>query len=312
MNSELMVMYSCKVCGKPFESESYKAHEVRFGWGDEFDYIHCPHCNTVYIKNIPDDLGRYYSSNYYSLRERNTKKENTFLRRTARKYLLKYRMDGENFIGKLLSSKEKDAFNWIEPGMMNFNSSILDVGCGTGRVVLKLANSGFSNVQGIDPFLNHDIVYHVGNQDVNVFKKDVKDMTGTYDVITLMSVMEHFTDPHEAFRSLVKLMHKDSVLVMYLPVMSDFIWSHYGITGFQFADVPRHLFIYSEKALRNLAAQYGLKMIMSKSYFYVKALHDVYGNMALDIQKMDRAKLIRELIDKNDAGHVFAYFKRIE
>jgi 2-polyprenyl-3-methyl-5-hydroxy-6-metoxy-1,4-benzoquinol methylase len=305
-------MYKCRVCGKPFESELYKAHEVRFGWDDEFDYVHCPHCNSVYIKEIPDDLGRYYSSEYYSLQDRNESFENSFFRRTARKYLLKYRINGKNPIGKIIALKEKEAFQWIEQGMLDFHSSILDVGCGTGRTILKLANSGFTSVQGIDPFLDHDIVYHVGKQEVRIWKKDIQEVEEKYDVITLTNVMEHMTDPHIAFKSFAKCMHNNSILMMYLPVMSDFSWSHYGIKAHQFSDVPRHLFIYSVDALRTVAAQYNLSMFKCKPSFYYKILYDVYGNMASDIQKMDQPKLIQELVDKNDAGHIFAYFKLIE
>lgn len=302
-------MFTCKVCGKDFESELYKAHEVRFGWGDEFDYVHCPHCNSVYIKEIPNDLGRYYSSEYYSLQDRDESYENSFLRRTARKYLLKYRINGKNPIGKLISRKEKEAFQWIEPGMLNFNSSLLDVGCGTGRTILKLANSGFTNVQGIDPFLDHDILYHIGKQEVRIWKKDIQEVEEKYDVITLTNVMEHLTDPHAAFKSFAKCMHKESILMMYLPVMSEFTWSYYGIAAHQFSDVPRHLFIYSVEALRTVAAMYNLTMVKCKPYFYYKILSDVYGNMAPDIQNANKAELIQKLMEKNDAGHVFAYFK---
>lgn len=302
-------MFTCKVCGKQFDSTIYKAQEVRFGWGDEFDYIHCPHCNSVYIKEVPSDLSRFYSSEYYSLKQDEAKEKESFIRRIMRYYLLKYRIDGKNLIGNFISLKEKEAFQWIEPGLMNFNSSVMDIGCGTGRTILKLANSGFTNVQGIDPYLENDIVHNIKNQKVHIWKKEASEVHEKYDIITLTNVMEHLPNPHDAFESFSNMMHDKSTLIMYLPVMSNFTWEHYGIKQHQLWDAPRHLFIYSIDALRQVAAAHGLELTKCKSHFYYRILADVHDNISSEIQKMNKKQLENQLVKKNDAGHAFLYFK---
>ncbi len=303
-------MFTCKVCNRQFESEIYKATEVRFGLGHKFDYIHCPHCNCVQIKDIPENLSDYYSSDYYSLQERAESDNNGFIRRTMRKYLLRYRMDGRNVVGKLMTKLDKGAFEWIVPNMMSFSSSVLDIGCGTGRTILKLAQSGVTNVSGIDPYISKDITYNLPhNRQVVIRKKAIEELTGQYDIITLNHVMEHLSEPHRALEAISKVMHKDSTLVMALPIMSNFAWSHYGIEAHQFTDAPRHLFIYSIDSLTQLASQHGLQLVRQQPYFYPKILFDVYGNMSENIKNMDKELLIKQLLETNDTGHAYVYFK---
>lgn len=301
-------MFTCKICNQEFDSKLYQAHEVRFGWGDAFDYLLCPHCGCVQIKEIPADLGKYYSGEYYSLVERTEKEDNGFLKRTLRKHLLRYRLTGKDPIGWLLAQKEKNAFEWIEPHEFNFDSSFLDVGCGTGRTLLKLAQSGFKKVQGTDPFNQNEIVYHLDNHEIKIFNKDVCEIQQKYDVIMLNHVWEHIATQHETMQALANIMHKDSKLILTLPLFSQFTWDHYGIEAHQFTDAPRHLFIHTLESLCGLARQYGLKLTHKKFFYYYKMLEDVHGNMSPEIQAMDKEALVRELMEKEDIGHAYLYF----
>lgn len=41
--------------------------EMMFGTGESFDYATCRACGSLYLDAIPEDLGRYYVENYYSI-----------------------------------------------------------------------------------------------------------------------------------------------------------------------------------------------------------------------------------------------------
>lgn len=307
-------MFTCKICEKQFDSEVYKAREVRFGWGDEFDYVKCPHCGTVQIKEIPDNLDKYYAvDQYYSLSGSDKPQMSSFVKKVLRKHLLRYRMFGKDIIGKYIANKEKESFAWIEPNYFNFSSSVLDIGCGTGRTIFKLAESGFTNVNGIDPFLSKDIHYQLpNNKKFSIINKSVFDIAREnkkYDVITLTHVMEHLDNPHDSLEAISELMHKDSILILILPIFSNFTWSNYGIRAHQFTDAPRHLFIYTINALRDMAKKHHLQLVHTKSYFYYKVLQDVYGNTLPEIAAMNQSELISDLLNNNDSGHAYLYFQ---
>ncbi|MEM0939861.1 MAG: hypothetical protein AAGI25_08730 [Bacteroidota bacterium] len=54
---------------------------------------------------------------------------------------------------------------------IGFDSKILDVGLGAGRLLLKLNEYGFENLTDIDPFIERDIVYENG---VKIYKNQLK------------------------------------------------------------------------------------------------------------------------------------------
>lgn len=111
---------TCHICGKQGRNKTYTVKEMMYKTGEEFDYFVCEHCKCMQIAKIPDDLGKYYVNNYYSLRER-----------------------GE----------------YIFEGEANRDNRILDVGCGTGEWLLEWAEKGFGNLFGCDPFIEKDIHY---------------------------------------------------------------------------------------------------------------------------------------------------------
>lgn len=69
-------------------------------------------------------------------------------------------------------------------------TSVLDVGCGTGAWLNRLAESGFTNLSGIDrEITNIPSRFRVTRVDLNA--GSWSPLVGTFDVITVIEVIEH-------------------------------------------------------------------------------------------------------------------------
>ena len=62
-----MSSFICAICSST-SFESYQASEKMFGMGGKFIYQECQDCGVLKLKNIPENIDKYYPSDYYSLR----------------------------------------------------------------------------------------------------------------------------------------------------------------------------------------------------------------------------------------------------
>jgi SAM-dependent methyltransferase len=137
------------------------------------------------------------------------------------------------------------------------DSRILDVGCGSGRALLDLSYLGFTNLTGVDPFIGQDLVYSNG---VRVFKKDLSEMSGLFDLITFHYSYEHMDRPAEVLRHTQRLLSPKGTVIVRIPVASSYSWRRYGVNWFNL-DPPRHFYIHTFKSIDLLAGEAGLKVI---------------------------------------------------
>ncbi|MDQ3675874.1 MAG: hypothetical protein M3401_03570, partial [Actinomycetota bacterium] len=57
----------CPLCAGPSAS-AFITRDRNRGIGDEeFEYRRCRECGVLYLRNVPDDLARFYPSEYFSL-----------------------------------------------------------------------------------------------------------------------------------------------------------------------------------------------------------------------------------------------------
>jgi SAM-dependent methyltransferase len=155
---------------------------------------------------------------------------------------------------------------------------ILDVGCGAGRWLCDMAELGCVNLYGCDPFIEKDIKYPNG---VKIRKCTIHEMEGKYDVIIFNDSLEHMSDPHEVFQTLTRLLkHKDAQvgpeapkLQFILPIHPSISVDIYGMNSFAL-DAPRHYFLYTEKALTQMAEQYGF-------YLDSRVNRPLWGHLAI-------------------------------
>lgn len=246
----------CKVCGNEKNNKLHQVKEMQLGLREMFMYMECGNCGLMQLQDIPDNLGKYYpNEGYYSFnRGLDIRPKADTLRKLKASYLIY----GKNKLaGSILSMgyKMPDYYNWIKNAAVQYDDAILDVGTGNGSLLLDLFKIGFTNLTGIDPFIDNDLQYG----DINIYKKSVFEIPGQYDFIMLHHAFEHMDEPLKVLQQLFKLIKKGKTLLIRIPVMGGYSWKKYGVNWMDL-DAPRHLIIHSVKSMQLLAAQAGFEL----------------------------------------------------
>ena len=225
------------------------------GLGDEFIYQLCGRCSSMQLLNTPQDFSRYYpNDDYYSFNLEQKKAKADPLREAKASFLI---YDKNRFFGRLLSLgyTMPDYYHWIKNAGVPRDAAILDVGCGNGSLLRNLASIGFTNLTGVDPFINANAT--IGP--VKILKKEIYDLQQPFDLIMMHHSLEHMLQPLQALQKAHGLLKKWGQLLVRIPIMGHYGWQQYG-TWWCGLDAPRHIFIPSEKGFRMLAHQAGFKI----------------------------------------------------
>jgi 2-polyprenyl-3-methyl-5-hydroxy-6-metoxy-1,4-benzoquinol methylase len=268
-------MMICQICENAIDNKHHLVSEMMFGLREKFQYLECGACGCLQISEIPSDLARYYPEDFYSFQsvsEPKTKPVETVLRRQRMQLLL----NGNQTVGMLLSKVLRKTFgteipeyyyhDWFRRIHLSADAEILDVGCGSGTLLLNLQLEGFTHLTGIDPFIEKDILYKNG---VKVLKKQVHELEGAFDFMMLNHSFEHMPQPLSVLKELYRLLKPDRYVLIRTPVAASFAWRKYGVNWVAI-DAPRHLYIHTPKSIQQLAEQAGfeLKQMFFDSHAY--------------------------------------------
>lgn len=237
----------CRICGSESIADQISVREMMIPTRERFDYFECAQCHCLQIKEIPDNLGDYYGANYYSFQPPEMNRE---------------KADSDK-----LTADEKVALDM---------TPILDVGCGAGEFLCKLRETGYGNLTGCDPFLEHDISY---GEEIHIYKRTIHEMEGKYDKIFMNDSFEHVTDPHEVMESIKRLLTPNGIARIAIPIYPNIAYDMFGADWYQL-DAPRHIFLHSRQSMEILAGAHGLKIVeveynadvsqIFRSYLYSK------------------------------------------
>lgn len=244
----------CKVCGSEANHDQYTAREMMLGLRDSFHYFQCSRCRCLQIAEIPSDMQKYYPEEYHSFQE--IKEDNP-----VKNYLVKkrnqYAIFENSLIGKLLYGRHPEpAIRSLSHLDINRDTKILDVGCGTGKLLYSLKKLGFKNLQGIDPYNKEDILLE---GDVNILKKTIHEVKEEWDLIMMHHSFEHVPDPQEVLSSISGLLTPSGYCLLRIPVSDCYAWENFKENWVQL-DAPRHYFLHSEQSMGLLAEKAGLKI----------------------------------------------------
>ncbi|MCW4029124.1 MAG: class I SAM-dependent methyltransferase [Candidatus Bathyarchaeota archaeon] len=247
---------SCIVCSDT-ANQKFVATEMAFGFKEKFEYFQCSSCGCLQIKKVPDNLEKYYPTNYYSF-----DKASASLKYILWSKQLRQGLSGNPALTKMLYRIAPALFRDIySKGMLNVklkkDSRILDVGCGTGKFPYILALAGFRNPVGIDPYVSAGLSYSNG---AIIKKEKIADTEGKFDLILFNHSFEHISNQLETLVKVRSLLSDRGLCVLVMPTVSSYAWTHYRENWVQL-DAPRHLILHSERSLKKLAKAANLRVM---------------------------------------------------
>jgi SAM-dependent methyltransferase len=228
---------------------------MMFGTHDRFTYLACASCGHLELLNPPADLAPYYPSGYYS---KAGGLADTWLRFLLCPSITRYWLGRVSPVGYLLARGRRrlPVLEWLGRREIRKGSQLLDVGSGAGQLLFFLRGLGFERLVGLDPFIESDLQFPGG---ITVLKRELSDVTGSFDYIVFNHSFEHMTAPLEVLKQARSLLAPGGRLIISTPIASSFAWREYGVDWVQL-DAPRHLFIPTVKSLEILAGEAGLRV----------------------------------------------------
>jgi 2-polyprenyl-3-methyl-5-hydroxy-6-metoxy-1,4-benzoquinol methylase len=206
---------------------------------ETFNYYRCPSCGLIFLSPIPNDLGKYYPSDYYSIPSSISE-----LAKIA---------DGERY--------KVDIVRQFASG-----GRLLEIGPAYGSFIYLAKDAGF-DTQAIEMDLNccRFISETIGVKAIqsNDPSETLKGLEN-YNVITLWHVIEHLPDPWKTLEAISNKLEPKGILVVAAPNPDAFqfcvlgrFWPH--------VDAPRHLKLIPLSLLDREMLSLGLKNIWSST-----------------------------------------------
>ena len=210
----------------------------------DFILVECKNCSLRFLNPQPDkELAAHYPSEYYSVAHKiQRSKLSEFVYKT-------YFSDSGSkalcvlffpFYPILRSAK-------IIPG-----KTVLDIGCGAGVFLSRMKHLGMIP-SGVDPYIFNDI------PGLGIKKGTLEQVNGTFDVITMNNVLEHVPDPDATFEHIARLLNRDGEAIIGVPNGNSLLFKLFKRNWAEL-DLPRHLFLFTEKNLREYAKKHSLEV----------------------------------------------------
>ncbi len=251
---------NCPVCQNNTFTEYLNVQDFTVSQ-EKFSIQACKKCGFKFTNPRPDltQIGDYYKAESYISHTNTSKGLISKLYHSVRKYTLKGKL---NLINRLIPKKGK----------------LLDVGCGTGMFLNVCRENGWT-VNGIEPDNGARQIAEQINKAAIKTEVLTSFKNETFDIITMWHVLEHVHLLNETVDWLKERLSNSGYLIIAVPnheskdaeIYQEY-WAAY--------DVPRHLYHFSQKSIKQLFEQKGFSLKetlpMKFDSFYVSMLSTKY------------------------------------
>ena len=225
----------CPVCGRDGQTNFLRAPDRFHGRTEQYSLVRCGSCSLVWLENPPEPeaMAQHY---------------------------------GDEYDKAISSVGERDLVgHWAEPRrtLLQHKSqgSLLDLGCSSGAFLASMRDPSWT-LYGIE--MSRPVAERArANSGADVFVGDVLDApftAGSFDAITCFHLFEHVHQPKKVLEKVWTWLKPGGVFLAYMPNIDSGAARFFGSYWYGL-ELPRHLYHYSPKSLRELAKATGFPEI---------------------------------------------------
>ena len=274
---------TCDLCRADNPEPLYRVPEGTGHFpGEFFTLVRCRNCGLVYVDPRPAaaDLPRYYPAETYSAfqdprRLSAADRVESVLLEWAGGYKIAGDL-GESRIKEFLSRVAWAATKSFLIGVIPWGGGrrILDIGCGSGRLLLWHRKHGW-DAYGVE--LNPAAADKAKEQGLPVFSGELKDAgypPDYFDVVTGVEVLEHVASPTALLAEIQRVLRPGGLLLISVPNFSCYDREVYG-ARWPLLDAPRRLYQFDQVRMEQLLEAGGFRVteIRAKGFWWPGLKH---------------------------------------
>jgi SAM-dependent methyltransferase len=150
----------------------------------------------------------------------------------------------------------RDYHRWIRGAGAGLDSSIADVGAGSGPLLRGLRSLGYRNLTSID-LQPHEEVDEPG---IRPRPGAPQEPESAFDFVVVRNVLERMPEQVQALRDVTRALRPRGVALLRTPIADGWAWREYGADWVQL-DAPRHLHVHTRRSLAHAASAAGLRIV---------------------------------------------------
>ena len=260
---------ACPICGGTSPPEALELREMMFGTRASFPYLRCPDCGTFRIEHVPADLRPYYPPAYYAFSAPDSIPDDGWITRTLNGFRSAPRLFGRGYRAARIAGLRVAPIPEVRThasmlslaGVRGYGDPIVDVGCGSRPFRLaELRRIGFTSLLGLEPFLAEPgpVTFH----GIPIRRQELTELPGSdrFQLVMFHHSFEHIATPRATLEAAARLLRPGGTCLIRTPLADGALWDRYGVDWVEL-DPPRHLFLFTRKALVDIARRVGLELV---------------------------------------------------
>jgi SAM-dependent methyltransferase len=251
---------ACRLCGQEVLPGTLRVREMMFGTREPFIYEECGTCGSLQLQSIPEDLSRYYPTDYHVYRSPPHPTWRRRLKLRATRYRNALLVRGGSIGVRVLQAAPVIGFSArvhplapLSGRLSSHRARIADVGGARGDLLTELRDIGFTDLTCIDPFFSGVFP----SPGIHFIRQHLETVEAKFDVIMYHHSLEHVEDVPGELAAIRRHLAPQGFALLRLPVVPNAAFDRYREHWVQL-DPPRHLHIPSRRGLEVAAGRAGL------------------------------------------------------